>query len=626
MNPRTSMKIKHLVFAAITAFGLGANAQNTIGVGVPTGTTRNDTYNGAGFEFYAPLTTGTTINVLGIWDASGTGLLVAHTVSIFKYSGSGSTYNLVISATIPAGTAAPLINGYRWAGIPSTTLPDNGQGGGYYAILATQEEDTWAGSIGSAPYMNPSIGTVSGQGLINAGQASSVLSSSLSIAGIGNPNDGFGGANLAFLTPQPATQPAATRILWTSLGTFMDDTVLGLAGAASNEVYGVDFGGSGLETTTNGYTFDDYATSGNMTLVGDISTYNAYSCSIQWHTGGKSSFAVIILATNTTPASASAAVGSNVVFTAAFSNAPPVNVQWQQVVTGSPNVTNNINAGVVTVTNNRVVRSTLTINNVQEANAGSYQLEAIAVGNSANVAYSAPAPPTVIPLITWYAAGTYNNTFSNDSVLAFADPVSNEVYGVDFGGSGPQTTTNGYTFNDNVSSGNMSVANSPSSYGGYLTGGATTGDTALDTMLAFGLYGETANTGTLNNLTVGQTYTVLVLLDDTRGSAAGGSVFHVTDGATVSPGQQYAFANGAPEVGGYIMGTFTAQATNQPLTIMNVLGAATQYNLVLLETGIALPPPIAPTLTTDVEPLHSQVPVGTLMTFSVNTSGSIPMS
>jgi hypothetical protein len=60
----SKVKIKHLLFAAITALSLAhrANAQNTIGVGVPAGTTRNDTYVAAGFEFYAPAGVGTTIN------------------------------------------------------------------------------------------------------------------------------------------------------------------------------------------------------------------------------------------------------------------------------------------------------------------------------------------------------------------------------------------------------------------------------------------------------------------------------------------------------------------------------------------------------------------------------------
>ncbi|MGA2246534.1 MAG: hypothetical protein ABSH48_16180 [Verrucomicrobiota bacterium] len=725
------MKIKHLAFTAIAALALnsGASAQNVIGVGAPTETTRNDTYIGAGFEFYAPLHTGTTINALGFWDANGTGLLTAHTVSIFKYDGSfnPSGYDLVATATIPAGTVAPLIDGYRWVGIPTTVLPDSGQDGGYYAILATEAQDTWAGnSYAAGQYMNPAIGTVTGYGIIRASDGDTVLSSQAVIYGDINAGDGYAGPNLAFLTTSPPAQPGATPILWIAQGVFTDDTVLNVAGASSNEVYGVDFGGSGLQTTTNGYTFNDYTTTGNMTLSGG-SGYSGYlggggttgdanfdtvlnsgvygddtiygvlqnltigqkynvlavetdtrgSTGITFAftddlgfspaqtftfpggtpdmggyiegtftaTGTNQVFSMesshvqynaillekvpageITLVTNTLPTSASVATGSNIVFTAAYSNSPAVKLQWQQIIIGSPSVTNNINAGVVTLTNNgNIIYSTLTLNKVQVSNAGSYRLEAIDVANSANVAYSASAPLTVIPLITWYAAGTYNGTFSDNTVLAYAGTVASEVYGVDFGGSGAQTTANGYTFDDYATSGNMSVADNPSSYGGYMTGGATTGDPALDTMLTDGVYGQTQNTGTLNNLTVGQTYTVLVLVDDTRGAAAGGSVFHVTDGVTLSPGQPYAFANGSPKVGGYIMGTFTAQATTQPLTILTVLGAASQYNVVLLEKGIAPPPPVAPILGTDIAPLQSEVPVGAPMTFSVVASGALPL-
>ena len=128
-------------------------------------------------------------------------------------------------------------------------------------------------------------------------------------------------------------------------------------------------------------------------------------------------------------------------------------------------------------------------------------------------------------------------------------------------------------------------------------GGATTGDGALDIMLANGVYGSAANTGTLNNLTVGQTYTVLVLLDDTR-SSPGGPNFQLTDGITVSPAQPYAFVNGVPAVGGYIMGTFTARATTQPLSVINNGGS--QYNAILLEKGIAPPPANAPELIADI--------------------------
>ena len=168
---------------------------------------------------------------------------------------------------------------------------------------------------------------------------------------------------------------------------------------------------------------------------------------------------------------------------------------------------------------------------------------------------------SAVPLsqITWIAQGT----FTNNSVLSLLGAGSNEVYGVDFDGSGGQTI-NGYTFSDYSTFGNMSIAGSGLGvYGGYLTGGATTGDAAFNNMLTHGLYGGTANTGTLNNLTVGQTYKVMALLADTRGGAAGGTTMTINDGLADSPGQTYAFANGSPAVGGYIIGTFTASATAQ---------------------------------------------------------------
>ena len=328
------------------------------------------------------------------------------------------------------------------------------------------------------------------------------------------------------------------------------------------------------------------------------------------------------LVSNTSPTSATVGVSNNAIFTASFSNSPSVTLQWQQVVSGSPNVTNNINTGVVTVTNNGVVTSTLTLSNVQLANAGSYQLRA--VNQAGTAVYTLAAPLTVVPTITWYAAGTYNSSFADDTVLGLAGTVANEVYGVDFGGSGFQTTANGYTFDDYAGTGNMSIVSSGLNiYGGYLAGGATTGDGALDVILANGVYGSSANTGTLNNLTVGQTYTVLVLLDDTR-TSPGGPNFQITDGVTSSPLQRYAYVNGSPAVGGYIIGTFTAQATTQPLTVIN--GGNSQYNGILLEKGIAPPPPIPPTLTTDLSTPVYEVTTGSAVSLSVAAEGSLPLA
>ncbi|MDB6111205.1 MAG: Immunoglobulin subtype, partial [Pedosphaera sp.] len=100
----------------------------------------------------------------------------------------------------------------------------------------------------------------------------------------------------------------------------------------------------------------------------------------------------LVLKRDTLPNYAETVVGDQVVFSAAFSNSPAVNLQWQDVNGG---VTNYINTGVVNVTNNGVVTSTLTLNNVQLTNSGSYRLKAINTTNSSDIAYSSDAPLVV---------------------------------------------------------------------------------------------------------------------------------------------------------------------------------------------------------------------------------------
>ena len=101
-----------------------------------------------------------------------------------------------------------------------------------------------------------------------------------------------------------------------------------------------------------------------------------------------------VLNQNILPTRAETFVGDQVVFTAAYSNDPPVNLQWQRVTT-VPAVTNNISTGVVNVTNNGVVTSTLTLNNLQLTDSGSYRLKGLNAAVAAPPTYSAAAPLVV---------------------------------------------------------------------------------------------------------------------------------------------------------------------------------------------------------------------------------------
>ena len=135
------------------------------------------------------------------------------------------------------------------------------------------------------------------------------------------------------------------------------------------------------------------------------------------------------LTQDTLPGSAANVVGDQVVFTADFSNSPPANLQWQKVVGG---VTNDV-PGATT--------PTLTLNNLQLSDSGSYQLKAVnATNNNAAPSYSTPRPLTVssVPapvngIITKFAAqtglgsGVFIPTWTvatNNSLIAGQSPSS----------------------------------------------------------------------------------------------------------------------------------------------------------------------------------------------------------
>jgi len=92
------------------------------------------------------------------------------------------------------------------------------------------------------------------------------------------------------------------------------------------------------------------------------------------------------LVQDTLPVRAETFVGDQVVLTAVYSNAPPATVQWQYINAGGT-VTNDI-PGATT--------ETLTLNNVQLADSGSYRLKAVnATNGAAAPSYSTPAPLAV---------------------------------------------------------------------------------------------------------------------------------------------------------------------------------------------------------------------------------------
>ena len=104
--------------------------------------------------FYTPYFYNVSLNYLGYADPTGAALAMSHTVSIWDNSG-----NVVASAVVAAGNAAPLYDGYRWVQLSSTVTLSYQS---YYEIGATVTGgvDSWGDLINNTATDNGNNGQI----------------------------------------------------------------------------------------------------------------------------------------------------------------------------------------------------------------------------------------------------------------------------------------------------------------------------------------------------------------------------------------------------------------------------------------------------------------------------------
>jgi len=129
---------------ASTAFGQ-MSGNNTLFN--PSGNLSTGAQNGfvgtAGGIFLTTYNDWPNVNWLGYYDKDGDGLANSHVVSLWYSGGQGGDASAtpIATVTVPAGTSAPLVNGYRWVELPSTVGLWYGS---WYTIAAqTDGVDTW---------------------------------------------------------------------------------------------------------------------------------------------------------------------------------------------------------------------------------------------------------------------------------------------------------------------------------------------------------------------------------------------------------------------------------------------------------------------------------------------------
>lgn len=196
-----------------------------------------------------------------------------------------------------------------------------------------------------------------------------------------------------------------------------------------------------------------------------------------------------VLTQDTSPAYVETYAGDQVVLTATFSNEPPVSLQWQQVVS-SPAATNNISAGVVTVTNNNTVTSTLTLSNVALTDAGNYRLLAL---NATNV-IAAPSYSTATPVVVGAVPAPVNNVIQFNTAESGLGPVSEVNLSADFYPTWSADTNNDLVLNF-LTDGSGTTGTATAGTGDFSGTSQANGDPTIlvDGDLGYMTYGASAN-------------------------------------------------------------------------------------------------------------------------------------
>ena len=265
-------------------------------------------------------------------------------------------------------------------------------------------------------------------------------------------------------------------------------------------------------------------------------------------------------------------------FTASFVGTQPIHYQWQV----SPNADGSSAVNIPGAT-----AATYTLSNPQVSNTGYYSLRASNSISGATSTNSAWVQYVVLP--------------STNSVIKWSKPVvingltAAQILGLpgafvgatSFGGTAVEMVTNGVTIFIFDTSTTASLSGG---FGGNKTGvytGGSTGDTNLDLVLSIDEEDSSPSSITLNNLTVGQLYSVqLFAINDTAGSLREISFAASTDPADISA----AFQMGDNV---YVLGTFIATGTTQVIVQNEADGHGYMSCVIVRALSVAPSPSIA---------------------------------
>ena len=151
-TPVKTIVIKHYIpfgalTAAVIAFCPLQTQANTIALSFTGGTSgfpNTDETLGWAFTLSSPV----LVTDLGLWDQNNDGLSVSHVVTIWTSTGTQE-----LQGTIPSGTSATLVNGFRYVSVAPVLLPAGSYTIGGFISVGSEEFASGASAITTASWV-----------------------------------------------------------------------------------------------------------------------------------------------------------------------------------------------------------------------------------------------------------------------------------------------------------------------------------------------------------------------------------------------------------------------------------------------------------------------------------------
>jgi hypothetical protein len=318
---------------------------------------------------------------------------------------------------------------------------------------------------------------------------------------------------------------------------------------------------------------------------------------------------VPVVTTDTTPSSYSTYTTLGASFSAAFDGNHPITNQWQM----------SMNDGVDWFNLAGKTNTTLTLTNLALSDAGQYRLAATnAIGGNASTPATLTVSDIALAKYQWQPPVPFNG-LNADQILTNVNGAL--VGAAAFGGTAYQVTlSSGRILNFSTDGSIATATGGGTAAGAYPAAtGLTTSNANFDSVLNRFSWDGGPKTITLNNLIIGEQYSVQIFAVDNRSVGGSESNRQANCQDPTDPGDISATFKMGDNV--YTLGTFQAANTSETIQMNLLTGNAGSLNALVLRALSFTPSNQPPTIT--LNPAHQTVFAGHAAQFTVGADSYV---